>query len=875
MRIQRPSYRAIPSGRTQRRSQPKRSTPSRTRTQSRSPSRPATRTTRTSKSSASSRVRQAVQSAKKHLTKAKHASSKARATVSAKVKSKVNRAPSSVTRRVATAKTSTQSSRSAAARAAVARKHQAVPSPSKKATFSIVKQVASKAKRVASSTRKSPPRAHSTARVTSAQMAAQRRQAKKNAASVGSAVSTVSKFVTQKLKKGSATASPVSKPKPKPKPKPSTGHTTSRRSHGTGRVTSAQVAAERRLAKKNAARVERAVSTVSKFVSQKLKKGSATASPVSRPKPKPSTGHATSGGSHGTGRVTSAQVVAQRRLAKQNAAKAQKAIGQVFNAVTEKLNHKSDRPVVTPTQRPQASAAQRRGEKRLLAQSKNSLAKAAYVATQVLSGKQPPEPVAESKQDNSADMALERLFSRTQRTLLRGGRAVTEAVVQLERRQVSTRPTPQQKARAKVFEPVLSKLVPFAQKIHSAYTKKQRPIYNGRYGRAALDVYTQSLSPLKSPQVMKLEAQKKAWKEQVVAFSEPYFSGGKGTVRLFGNEFRLDKYDHMIKVNRTGETLFHMDAAYAESGDPAIILYDKDQLKQGVYTESEKGGLKVEEAPEKKGFLESVVDKVESHITQMAYDSMDFSQGVGDAISETLLEQVVETGSFLQAAITVKPYSETYEKNSGIVEGNKENHRLMAEASVRDPRIYGLGHLYGNVAIMTKGVVEVIRGAGTAVGGVALTGGSLVATGATGGAAAPAVAVSWGAVGVGGGLIVDGALSVGNGYENSKESIRLIQNAGGGRGEGVGNSSRLTPKQLNQYRDQVISGNDIHFKTKDEALDFINKKFPDFAEEVAGARSSEGWHFDSHPIGGSKEAIDHINIYSKRQKFRIHITWGD
>ncbi len=165
-------------------------------------------------------------------------------------------------------------------------------------------------------------------------------------------------------------------------------------------------------------------------------------------------------------------------------------------------------------------------------------------------------------------------------------------------------------------------------------------------------------------------------------------------------------------------------------------------------------------------------------------DSMDFSQGGGDAISETLLEQAVETGSsFLQAAITVKPYSETYEKNSGIVEGNKEKHKLMAEASVRDPRVYGLGHLYGNVAIMTKGVVEVIRGAGTAVGGVALTGGSLVADGATYGAAAPAVAVSWGAVGVGGGLIVDGALSVGNGYENSKESIRLIQNAGGGRGE--------------------------------------------------------------------------------------------
>ncbi|WP_343761796.1 hypothetical protein [Clostridium oceanicum] len=41
----------------------------------------------------------------------------------------------------------------------------------------------------------------------------------------------------------------------------------------------------------------------------------------------------------------------------------------------------------------------------------------------------------------------------------------------------------------------------------------------------------------------------------------------------------------------------------------------------------------------------------------------------------------------------------------------------------------------------------------------------------------------------------------------------------------------------------------IYFKTKDEAIDFVNKKFPHFMEEIAGQRSAESWHFDSHPIG--------------------------
>lgn len=74
-----------------------------------------------------------------------------------------------------------------------------------------------------------------------------------------------------------------------------------------------------------------------------------------------------------------------------------------------------------------------------------------------------------------------------------------------------------------------------------------------------------------------------------------------------------------------------------------------------------------------------------------------------------------------------------------------------------------------------------------------------------------------------------------------------------------------------------MSGNDVHIKTKDEALDFINKKFPDFAEEVAGGRSAEGWHFDSHPIGEAKKRSN-ISIFIVRVKsleFTLHgvIKW--
>ncbi|MDO4477395.1 MAG: hypothetical protein Q4B93_05520 [Clostridia bacterium] len=85
--------------------------------------------------------------------------------------------------------------------------------------------------------------------------------------------------------------------------------------------------------------------------------------------------------------------------------------------------------------------------------------------------------------------------------------------------------------------------------------------------------------------------------------------------------------------------------------------------------------------------------------------------------------------------------------------------------------------------------------------------------------------------------------------------------------------SYISPQQMNKLESLVREGKDIKFKSKSQALEFIKKKFGDFKEEKAGNRSSEGWHFDKHCIKGSANPIEHINLYSKKLNFRVHITW--
>ncbi len=83
----------------------------------------------------------------------------------------------------------------------------------------------------------------------------------------------------------------------------------------------------------------------------------------------------------------------------------------------------------------------------------------------------------------------------------------------------------------------------------------------------------------------------------------------------------------------------------------------------------------------------------------------------------------------------------------------------------------------------------------------------------------------------------------------------------------------LCNRKLNEYKNKILSNEDVVLNTKDDALELINKKFADYPQELAHARSAKGWHFDSHPINGSITDIDHINLYNKRLHISVHITW--
>ena len=82
---------------------------------------------------------------------------------------------------------------------------------------------------------------------------------------------------------------------------------------------------------------------------------------------------------------------------------------------------------------------------------------------------------------------------------------------------------------------------------------------------------------------------------------------------------------------------------------------------------------------------------------------------------------------------------------------------------------------------------------------------------------------------------------------------------------------KMSSQEANKIRDDIMSGKDVTFNSKDDAVKFINKKFPSYPQEVAGHRSAQGWHFDRHAIKGIIK--DHINIYSKNPKFNSHIFW--
>lgn len=83
-------------------------------------------------------------------------------------------------------------------------------------------------------------------------------------------------------------------------------------------------------------------------------------------------------------------------------------------------------------------------------------------------------------------------------------------------------------------------------------------------------------------------------------------------------------------------------------------------------------------------------------------------------------------------------------------------------------------------------------------------------------------------------------------------------------------------QEMNQKKEDILEGKDTTFRSLDDLLLFIQKKFPDLLQEEAGHRSAEGWHFDKHEIEKyNNEILEHINIYSKKYGFRVHLFWEE
>ena len=86
-----------------------------------------------------------------------------------------------------------------------------------------------------------------------------------------------------------------------------------------------------------------------------------------------------------------------------------------------------------------------------------------------------------------------------------------------------------------------------------------------------------------------------------------------------------------------------------------------------------------------------------------------------------------------------------------------------------------------------------------------------------------------------------------------------------------GDVNRMSNREANEIKNKIMSGEDVTFGSRDDAVAFISRKFPSFNQELPGHRSAQGWHFDCHDINGVVR--DHINIYSKSPKFNSHIFW--
>ena len=258
-------------------------------------------------------------------------------------------------------------------------------------------------------------------------------------------------------------------------------------------------------------------------------------------------------------------------------------------------------------------------------------------------------------------------------------------------------------------------------------------------------------------------------------------------------------------------------------------------------------------------YLRQKVGDVTKHFTNPVRKS-DLEMGIvasllisaGDT-SAMMLQALINTGRYMTGQLPSMEYFNSYLRTKSQI-----NQYFLNRVSYTDSYYLGksIGDIIGTavgLGMTAKGISELlagIGGIGSGVGAVALP---------------ICVAISAEGVVTAGAGVTVAAAAAGN-FGGDFEKFRC---------EAKKTKDFLTPHQKNEFKKRILANEDVEFKTKQQAIDFINEKFPQLKMEQAKMRSAEGWHFDSHPINGSGYSIDHINIYSKRMGFRVHITWTE
>ena len=253
-------------------------------------------------------------------------------------------------------------------------------------------------------------------------------------------------------------------------------------------------------------------------------------------------------------------------------------------------------------------------------------------------------------------------------------------------------------------------------------------------------------------------------------------------------------------------------------------------------------------------YLRQKVGDVTKHFTNPVRKS-DLEMGIvasllisaGDT-SAMMLQALINTGRYMTGQLPSMEYFNSYLRTKSQI-----NQYFLNRVSYTDSYYLGksIGDIIGTavgLGMTAKGISELlagIGGIGSGVGAVALP---------------ICVAISAEGVVTAGAGVTVAAAAAGN-FGGDFEKFRC---------EAKKTKDFLTPHQKNEFKKRILANEDVEFKTKQQAIDFINEKFPQLKMEQAKMRSAEGWHFDSHPINGSGYSIDHINLVDHFRNSTIH-----